>query len=532
MNDVPQAPDEATVKTPNRFSLIWLVPIMAVALAIYITWETLASRGPLITITFPDGAGLTAGQTRLEHKSVALGTVQKVVLSDDYNQVIASVRINKTAAPLLTNRARFWVVRPRLTLPNPSGLQTLLSGSYIAVDPGQPGGQPERHFRGLDRPPGVRSDQPGQIFTLEAPRLGWMEEGAPIFYHDISVGQLLDYQERGMNKPLIMHVFIKAPYDKYVRDATHFWNVSGISMTSGPSGVHVAVESLQALLAGGIEFANFGNVASPAAAAPKKIFKLYDNFDAAQNAGFRDNIHYVSYFNESVAGLQPGSAVQLYGIRVGTVTGTQLQLDPKTGQPHVRVTFDVQPERVFAPSQIPRTAPLDETRKLVGLGMRARVDTGNLLTGQDVIGLDIVSNTSAANVVTEGDLIVWPSGSGGLHDLTNSIGEIVSKLNTLPLDQLGSHANDLLASLHELATTANSDLRPVATQLPRVARQLQTTLQETDRLLNSLQTGYGANSETQRSLEQLASQTTEAVRSIQQLADHLDRHPGSIIWGR
>jgi paraquat-inducible protein B len=532
MNDSPQVPAEATVRTPSRFSLIWLVPIVAAALAIYIGYEALASRGPLITITFPDGAGLAAGQTKLEHKSVALGTVQRVVLTNDYKQVIASVRIDKTATPLLTSHARFWVVRPRLSLPNPSGLQTLLSGSYIAVDPGLPGGHPERHFVGLDRPPGVRSDVPGQTFTLEAPRLGWVEEGAPVFYHDITVGQLLDYQEPGMDKPLIMRVFIKAPYDRYVRGATHFWNVSGISMNFGPSGVHMAVESMQALLAGGIEFANFGDAANSGAAPHGKIFRLYANFDDAQNAGFRDNIHYVSYFNESVAGLQTGSAVQLYGIRVGTVTGTQLELDPTTGQPHVRVTFDVQPERVFAPDQLPRTDPLDETRKLVALGMRARVDTGNLLTGQEVIGLDMVPNPPAANVAAQDGLIVWPSGSGGLQDLTNSVGEIVNKLNTLPLDQLGDRANDLLDSLRKLAATTNSDLKPVATELPRVARQLQTTLLETDRLLKSIQTGYGANSETQHTLQQLAVQATEAVRSIQQLTSYLDRHPGSIVWGR
>ncbi len=532
MSDAPHEPPEATVKKPNRLSLIWLVPIVAAALAIYLGWQTLASRGPLVTITFQDGAGLSAGQTKLEHKAVALGTVEGVRLSSDFQQVTASVRMSKGAAPLLTDHARFWVVRPRFSLTNLSGLQTLVSGSYIAMDPGLPGGQPTRHFRGLDRPPGVRSDEPGRTFTLRTPSLGWLETGAPVFYRDILAGQLLDYEEPGMGKPVIIHVFVKAPYDQYVRAATHFYDVSGLSLNAGPQGIHVAVESVQALLTGGVAFANFENADKSPPAKPGSTFDLYANYDDAQNAGFRDNIGYVSYFHQSVAGLQPGSAVRLYGIRVGTVTGTRLQLDPKTGQPRVRVTFDIQPRRVFSAGEVPRTDPLQVTRELVGLGMRARVDTGNLLTGQEVIGLDMVPDARAANVGTEGGLIVWPSQGGGLQDLTNSLGEIVSKLNSIPLDQLGANADDLLASLHELAATANSDLRPVASQLPELSRQLRTTLLRADRLLASVQAGYGANSETNQSLERLVSETTEAVRSVRELANYLDRHPGSLVWGR
>ena len=489
MNDAPHEPPEAQVRTPNHFSLVWLVPIVAAALAIYLGWATLAARGPLITITFPDGTGLVAGQTKLEHKAVAIGTVRSVVLSDHFDEVTAKVRINKNAASLLTSHARFWVVRPRLTLPNPSGLQTLISGSFIAVDPGLPGGAAQLHLKGLDRPPGVRSDQPGQTFVLQAPRLGWLEEGAPVFYRDIVVGQLLDYKEAGMGKPIQMDVFIKAPYDHYVRKATHFWNVSGLSANFGPSGVHLAVESMQALLSGGIEFANFADAAQAPPAAPNTVFALYDDFDAAQSAGFRDNIQYVAYFNKSVAGLQPGSAVMLYGIQVGTVTGTQLQLDPKTDVPRVRVTFDVQPERVLAPKDIPQSDPLTVTQKLVALGMRARVDTGNLLTGQEVIGLDMVPNAPAAKVGTEDGMIVWPSENGGFQDLTDSLGDIVKKLNSLPLEKLGANADGLLASLRQLSVTLNNTMQPVATQLPKLTQQLQTTLVQTDHLMASIQTG-------------------------------------------
>jgi paraquat-inducible protein B len=533
MSDAPHGAPEASVRTPSRFSLIWLVPIIAAAIAIYLGWQSLASRGPLITITFDNGAGLTAGETRVEHKAVALGTVEGVTLEDHFTKVVASVRMSKNAAPLLTTHARFWVVRPRFSLTNPSGLQTLVSGSYIAVDPGPPGGEETRQFVGLSQPPAIRSDEPGQTFTLQAPRLGWLETGAPVFYRDIVVGQLLDYEESGMTKPIIMHVFIKAPYDHYVRADTHFWNTSGLAMSFGPTGMHVAVESIQALLAGGIEFANFGDAAESPPAKPDRVFELYENYEDAQNAGFRDNIHYVSYFTESVAGLGPGSPVESYGIRIGTVTGTQFQLDPKTDEPRVRVTFDIQPERVYAPGQVPQEDPLRVTERMVRLGMRARVETANLLTGQEKITLDTVPNPPPAKVNTQGKLIVWPSVSGGgFQDLSNSLNQLVAKLNSVPLDRMGTNANDLLVSLRQLVANLNSDLGPLARKLPALSQELQTTLTHADRLLASMQEGYGANSQTQRDLQELTNEATEAVRSIRELANYLQRHPASVVWGR
>ena len=525
-------PPDAIVRPPNRFLFIWLVPVVAALLALYLGWETLASRGPMITITFANGQGLTAGQTKVEHNAVVIGTVESVTLSSDFRQVVAKVRMDKSATPLLTSHARFWVVRPRLSLTDISGLQTLVSGSYIAVDPGVSPGNPQLEFRGLDQPPGVTSEQPGQTFTLQAPELGWLEAGAPVFYHNIAVGQLLDFQDTGTGKPIVMHVFVKAPYDQYVRTETHFWNSSGLTANIGPSGVHVVLESVQALLAGGIDFANFEHAASAPAAKPDTTFTLYSSFDEAQNAGFRDNIHFVTYFNQSVAGLAPGSAVQLYGIRVGTVRGTQLQISQDTGEPRVRVTFDVQPNRVFPPGQEPKGDPRQITEKMVELGLRARVDTGNLLTGQEVIGMDMVPDPVPASTSMEGDLIVLPSQGGGLRTLADSLASIVNKLNRLPLEKLGENANDLIVSLHALSDTANATLQPLGAELPEASQQLQKTLRDADRLLVSIQSGYGANSDTHQNLQQLTSEATVTLRSLRELTNYLGNHPGAVVWGR
>ncbi|MDQ2764446.1 MAG: MlaD family protein [Pseudomonadota bacterium] len=557
MSDARPDPPEATVRADRRerFSLIWLIPIVAAALALYLGYQTLAARGPLITITLPDAGGLTAGQTKVEQKAVALGTVESVRLSKNLQSVAVSVRMTKEAVPFLTDRARFWVERPRVSLSGISGIETLVSGSYIAMDPGEPGGQPQRNFQGLSTPPGVRSDEPGRSFTLSAARVGSLGTGSPVFYRDISVGQVLDYVEPGTGAPAMIHFFVKAPYDHFVRTDTRFWNVAGLSVNIGPQGVHVEVASLQAVLSGGVAFANLqANDASPPAK-EGNVFELYQNFDDAQNAGFHNNIRYVTYPRESVAGLGPGSAVQLYGFRVGTVTAVKLQLGANANQPRVRVTFEVQPERVFSNSEVPRANPLQATRALVKLGMRARIDTKNYLTGQDVLGLDFVPDAPAAEVGIEGDLIVMPSQGGGLQDITSSLGGIVSKLNSIPFDKIGANANHLLESaggtlgsadlktalrnlsstlesLHNVAATTESGLRPLMSRLPALSRQLQETVERTDRLLSSVQSGYGNNSDLHQSAEQLITQATQAVRSIDQLSSYVTQHPASVLWGR
>ena len=147
----------------SRFSLVWVIPIIALAIAAYVGIRTVRSEGPLVTITWKTGDGLVAGQTRVRHKAVELGQVEEVRLTDDLQNVRVAIRMRKEAEPYLTARTRFWVVRARLSSGSISGLETLVSGSYIEMDPGGRDGAARRDFTGLENPPGVRSGEPGKI---------------------------------------------------------------------------------------------------------------------------------------------------------------------------------------------------------------------------------------------------------------------------------------------------------------------------------------------------------------------------------
>ena len=242
------------VRRRHRFPIIWLVPIVAALISLYLAITYLADQGPLITITFNTASGITAQQTEVKHKDVALGTVENVHLTPDMKRVTVHVRMKREGAAIMTDHARFWVVRPRLSTGNISGLETLVSGAYIEVDPGAPNGAQKSDFVGLEDPPGVRSDEPGTMYMLRSARLGAIGPGAPVFYRDVTVGEVLSYDLGDGLGPVTIRVFVRAPFDKFVHDGTHFFNASGLSVNVGAEGLHVEMESLQALLSGGIAF--------------------------------------------------------------------------------------------------------------------------------------------------------------------------------------------------------------------------------------------------------------------------------------
>ncbi len=202
----------------------------------------MSKRGPTITVSFESGEGLQAAQSQLKFKDITFGTVQSLDLAPDQRHVILTVQTTKAAEPLLTDRTIFWVVKPRLFAGNVSGLETLLSGAYLAMLPSPDGGKPQRNFAGLENPPVQEANVPGRTFLLKASGIGSISLGSPIFYRDLSVGEVLGWDLEDMATSVTIHAFVHAPFDKYVVDETRFWNASGLSVNLGAAGVQVQLE--------------------------------------------------------------------------------------------------------------------------------------------------------------------------------------------------------------------------------------------------------------------------------------------------
>ena len=534
------APDSSVRK--SRISWVWLIPVVAAVVAGFLAWRTIRQQGSEITLSFHSADGLVADQTRVRYKAVDLGQVISVRLTDDIQSVIATVRMRREADAYLTDAARFWVVRPRLSSGSLAGIETLVSGAYIEMDPGQPSGEKKYDFTGLETPPAVRSGEPGTTYQLEAERLGSLASGAPVFYRDISVGEVLDYNIGNGLGPIKLNVFIRAPYNKLVRDGSKFWNASGLSVQIGTGGVHVELASLQAVLNGGVAF-NAPADPNAAAAAAGTSFPLYTSYDAAQSAGYRSRLDFVTYFEQSASGLSQGSAVNFFGIQVGTVSNIELVFDPVSAQPRVKVSFQVQPERikstVLKSPGGPPDEPIDVARKLVALGMRAQLQTASFLTGSLVLGLNLDKTAAPAELRRiDGEWVV-PSQGGGLDSVVSAASDIANKLDRLPIEEIAANLNRTLrsastavASVGDLAKSANSGLSPTLARLPAITSALEKAVTQADRVLTSVDRGYGQDSEIQRELTRAMAQVGDTARSIRQLADFLDRHPEALIRGR
>src|SRR5271169_1836601 len=349
MSDVLEqraAVPRATTRRSRRISVIWIIPLVAVAIGGWLAWDTWSKQGPTIRISFDTGEGLQAGQSQLKFRDIVFGTVKSLELSSDHTHVVVTVATTHQAKPLLTDKTIFWVVKPRLFAGNVSGLETLLSGSYIGMWPGQAGGKAQHKFVGQEDPPILTANVPGHTFVLKASRLGSISAGSPVFYRDLDVGEVLGWDIADMAESVTIRAFVRAPYDSYVHDQTRFWNASGVSVKLAGAGVEVQMESLKALILGGIAFETPDLEIHAAETSENHVFPLFADRDTADNASYTRKLPMISYFPGSVRGLAAGSEVTMHGLLVGHVTEVRLTYDAAKDTVLAPVRYNVQPERV------------------------------------------------------------------------------------------------------------------------------------------------------------------------------------------
>jgi paraquat-inducible protein B len=535
---------------------MWLIPLIAIAIGGWLAWDTLSKEGPTITLSFENAEGLQAGQSQLKFKEIVLGTVESLDLTPDHSHVLVKIATTRQAESLLTATTIFWVVKPRLFAGNLSGLSTLLSGAYVGMLPGETTGKPQRSFVGHEDPPVLETNVAGHTFLLKASRLGSISIGSPVFYRDLDVGTVLGWDIATMAATVTIHAFVRAPYDSYVHDETRFWDASGFSLKLGGTGVEVQVESLKALLLGGVAFDTPDAKTQTAISAEDHVFPLFKDRESADNASYTRQIPLVAYFSGSVQGLGAGSDVTVRGIRVGHVTDVRLGFDPAKHALMVPVHFEVQPERIVGiGNQIYKTTA-DAVDALVKQGLRAELQSASLITGQQMVVLDFIPNAPPANVTMEGTNFVIPtSDSAGFSGLEASAGNLLAKLNSVPFAQIGDNLNGILAGVNtaengpemrqtltqliaivgrvkDMTDHLDSGLSPALKQLPEIATDLQKTLANANRLVQSIDTGYGGNTQFNRDVGRLLVQLNEAVSSVRALADLLARDPQALIKGR
>jgi paraquat-inducible protein B len=551
----PASVPTAAKRRQRRIPLIWLVPLVTALIGGWLAWDTFSKRGPTITIEFDSASGLTAGQSQLKFKDVSLGTVKSIDIAPDLSKVIVTVETTRDATPLLTDKTIFWVVKPQLFAGRISGLDTLLAGSYIGMMPSTEKGKAQHHFVGKTDPPILESSVPGTTFRLETKRIGSISLGSPIFYRDIEVGTVLGWDLADMARHVTIHAFIRAPFNEYVHDDSLWWDASGISIKLTGNGVKVQLESVKALLLGGIAFETDPD-RKGSSSPPDQVFPLYANREAANSAGYGRKLHMVSRFQGSVAGLAVGADVTLHGLKIGEVTELGLVFDPKINRIVVPVHYQVEADRVGGVAGDRDIAPGTVAADMVRRGFRATLDTSSLLTGTKIVALQYIADAPPEELERDGDIFIVPSSeTGGLDTITRSAAELLGKINSIDFAGIGKSLSGTakgmedivngpqlkktlaaleatMADAQDLMRKLDSGAAPAIARLPEISKSLDDSLAQINRLAASLNTGYGDNSRFSREIDRLLPQLNETARSFRALADLLSRHPEALIQGR
>jgi paraquat-inducible protein B len=506
-------------KKRTRLSLVWFIPILAAVVGAWVAVTRVLSEGPRITIVMKSAEGLEAGKTKIHYNGVDIGTVTTIELSEDHQHVSLHAQMAPKTEAFLVEDTKFWVVRPRISGANVTGLGTLISGAYIGVEIGS-SKEDRRDFVALETPPVVTGDIPGRFFVLKTPDLGSLDTGTPIYFRRLQVGQVASYALDQDGKNLTVRAFVQAPYDQYVNPNTRFWHASGIDVSLSATGLTVQTQSMLSILIGGVAFETASTASIMPAADEDTVFTLYANRAEAFNPPPRNPQTYVLVFKDSVRGLSPGAPVEFRGIPIGEVSDVRAQIDIKTFQFSVPVTIHLDPTRLGV-RVLDTAAGVDlETMRrklidtLVAHGIRAQLKTGNLLTGATYVSFDAFPGAPAATVDWSQKPVELPTTAGQLEATEATIENIIAKLNKVPFQEIGV------------------DLNKAITQLDTTLVSAQGTLLSARGTLDNTSSLTGPNSSQVQQLDSTLQEVSRTARSFRVLADYLERHPEALLRGK
>ncbi len=540
--DVP----EAIVEDKKRLPIIWLIPLLAALVAGWLVFTTLNEQGPELVISFANAEGLEVGKTRLKYKEVVVGKVTDIQLSNDLSHVEVTARLNRSAGTHLSGDTSFWVVRPRISSSGISGLTTLISGVYIGMDLGSNDSSPRKHYQGLDETPYLRSDIGGTTFTLNAESLASLDIGSAIYYRHIKVGELVKYELASTGRSVKLELFINEPYDSLVKQNSHFWNASGFELRLTSEGVTAKLESLAALMSGGISFHTPLDFEEGAQANSQDTFILYPDFASTAEKQYSFTLPYLMHFTGSLRGLNPGAPVEYRGIKVGEVIDISIQMDRETYELEIPVLVAFHPDRIAPAEEF--SHPQEALDALVAKGLRAQLKPGNLLTGQMYIDLEKHPNSKTAIIATTLPYPTFPTVEASLDTITRSVTDLFSKIEQMPILEITQEVHKMASALRELSTSPEaslllSNLNESLLQIEQLAKSanlhsntiytnLDKSLIQLTLTLEALEGTVAQDSLMYHDVTKMIRELSTAARSVKDFTDYLQRNPDALIFGK
>lgn len=439
-------------------SIVWLIPLIALAVALFVAWQSYNERGPLIVVEFTDGAGIAAGETELRYRDITIGTVEKLGFTTGLGRVAAYIRVDKGVAPYIDNGSVFWIVQPEVTAQGITGLSTVLSGVYIEGSWDTEIGPPETRFQGASEAPLIRPGRSGLQIALRTSANGDLTDDAPILYRGIEVGRVGRAQISRGGSFAIVEALIFDEHRDLVNSSTRFWDASGFEVSIGPAGAEIDFSSIASLVGGGITFDTF--VSGGDRVQDGAVFEIFPDKETARNSLFRssevDPLRVSAIFEENVSGLAIGAPVELNGLTIGEVETLAGIVDyDQFGDSRVRlnVTLSIQPARLGLPDEVTAESALAFLENRVANGLRARMASASILTGGLKVELVNIEDAVPARIAVVGsELPLLPTVQGQISDTAATVEGVFTRLNSLPIEELMKSAIEFLDAAEALVS--------------------------------------------------------------------------------
>jgi paraquat-inducible protein B len=528
-------PEEALIKPVRTVSKIWLVPIVAFFIGVWMVYYQWSNQGPLITIEFNTATGLEAGKTKIKTRNVDIGTVRDIELSDDLSGVLVTVRMDKNVAPILHTDNQFWIVSPRISLSGVSGLGTILSGPYINMAPGVEPLMSER-FIALSAPPVTPAGTPGLHVTLNSESEFAYKKGDPVVYKGIKVGEFEDIFFNFEERVVYYNTFIEDPYHKLITSNTKFWDISGVQMKLGAGGIQVSTGSLETLLTNGVTFGIPEGMPVGEQINDRSFFDIHPSYDSASEERFKLRAEYVILVEDTIRGLQVGAPVEYRGLVVGKVLSINAIDNNQDGLLErgydIPVVISIQPGRVQQPDNAVGLAFIrKQTTLWIEQGLRATLNTGNIITGALFVDLQNYPDAPPIEAQSLYGYEVIPTITDEFSEITSKVTAILDNINDIKLKAISDNATDMLSEIAQAAkalqSTANTADRLLTTvHEDKVSSALTDTLEN----LSKLSQDYSTDSETYKELNHTMQSLQSTLQELQPLLLQLNSTPNSLIF--
>ncbi len=527
---------------------IWIVPVAALLISGWFAYQYFAQLGPEIRIHFKENSGLQANQSYVKYRDVPVGVVKEIALDTEGEGVIITVRMNKEAEPYLHEGTKFWIVKPEVGASGISGLDTLLSGTYIQMYAKRDtDATVKKYFEGLDRPWIDRDNDTGYRYHLSAPDSRNLHPGSPVYYRKIRVGEIEEVTLAEDGTRVDFSVFIHHPYTDYICKETKFWLMSNISFTFNHSGFNLELAPMSHILNSGIAFDTPARIEHEPQKGISHIFFLYKDKLAMQKKriglGKSHRYHYYLLVDEPIAKLDVGAPVEFFGFQVGSVVAMHSDFDNSVKKiiSTIETVIDTSAFADRADKDLNDTRPFFENA--VTKGLRARVAQSDPITGNQYIELVYEGQEGQRGIETVGGRKIIPTVSSNDVDIAQKFSQILDKVNALDIEGLvesarkaiDDNSKESVKILKSFAVVARNfkkissdkDLQRAPKRLIAILDQTQKTLEAANGLLQA----DGGKSALSREITITLHELTRASQAIERLTTKLEKNPNALIFG-